>query len=82
MDGVHDMGGMHGFGSIPYEVNQAPFHEEWERRVFKKIGAYLMRHNVTLVKCFNLIDAAGTFTLSCDELRQAIIRFDLGISDK
>jgi nitrile hydratase len=34
MDGVHDMGGMHGFGPIPYEANQEPFHDEWERRVW------------------------------------------------
>ena len=31
MDGVHDMGGMHGFGSI--ERDEPPYHEEWELRV-------------------------------------------------
>ncbi len=34
MNGVHDMGGMHGFGRIHYEKNQRPFHHEWERRVW------------------------------------------------
>jgi hypothetical protein len=29
---------------------------EWQRRIFRKIGEYLRRHNVTIQKCFNLID--------------------------
>ena len=29
---------------------------EWERRIFKKIGEYLRRNNITIHKCFNLID--------------------------
>ena len=33
MDGVHDMGGMHGFGAIPIEVDEPLFHEPWEGRV-------------------------------------------------
>ena len=34
MDGVHDMGGMHGFGKVPYEKDQPTFHYEWERRAW------------------------------------------------
>jgi nitrile hydratase len=34
MNGVHDMGGMHGFGPVVREENEPVFHEEWERRVF------------------------------------------------
>ena len=34
MNGVHDMGGMDGFGAVEPEVNEPVFHEEWERRVF------------------------------------------------
>ncbi len=33
MDGVHDMGGMHGFGKVEPEENEPVFHEEWEARV-------------------------------------------------
>jgi len=33
MNGVHDMGGMHGFGPVPIE-DDAPFHADWERLVF------------------------------------------------
>lgn len=32
MNGVHDLGGMHGFGPVVAEVDEPPFHEEWERR--------------------------------------------------
>ncbi|MGY6251020.1 nitrile hydratase subunit beta [Bosea thiooxidans] len=34
MNGIHDMGGMHGFGPIPDIENEEPFHHEWERRMF------------------------------------------------
>src|ERR1051325_8975644 len=34
MDGVHDLGGMHGFGPVEHEKNEPVFHEPWEGRVF------------------------------------------------
>jgi nitrile hydratase subunit beta len=34
LNGVHDMGGTHGMGSIQYEGNEPVFHEPWEARVF------------------------------------------------
>ncbi len=34
MNGVHDMGGMHGMGPIHYEQNEPVFHARWEARVF------------------------------------------------
>jgi nitrile hydratase len=33
MDGVHDMGGMDGFGKVEPEPNEPTFHEAWEGRV-------------------------------------------------
>lgn len=33
MIGAHDMGGMHGFGPVVAEEDEAPFHHEWEGRV-------------------------------------------------
>jgi nitrile hydratase subunit beta len=33
MNGVHDMGGMHGFGAIEREVDEPVFHAPWEGRV-------------------------------------------------
>ncbi len=32
MDGVHDMGGMHGFGRVEPENDEPVFHAEWEAR--------------------------------------------------
>ena len=36
MNGVHDLGGMHGFGRVSAEPESAEpvFHAEWERRMF------------------------------------------------
>ena len=34
MNGIHDMGGMHGFGPVVAEAREPVFHEEWERRMF------------------------------------------------
>jgi nitrile hydratase beta subunit len=34
MNGVHDLGGMHGFGEVIAESGEPVFHHEWERRTF------------------------------------------------
>ena len=34
MNGIHDLGGMHGLGAIEIEQDEATFHHDWERRVF------------------------------------------------
>jgi nitrile hydratase beta subunit len=34
MNGIHDMGGMHGLGPIEIEPNEPVFHASWEGRVF------------------------------------------------
>jgi nitrile hydratase len=34
MNGVHDMGGMHGMGPIAPEPNEPVFHERWEGRIY------------------------------------------------
>jgi nitrile hydratase beta subunit len=34
MNGVHDMGGMHGMGPIRHEQNEPVFHAPWEGRVY------------------------------------------------
>ena len=43
MNGVHDMGGMHGMGPVRAEINEPVFHERWEARVYaltRAIGAW------------------------------------------
>ena len=43
MNGVHDMGGMHGMGPIDHEKDEPVFHASWEARVFamnRALGAW------------------------------------------
>ena len=39
MNGVHDMGGMDGFGKVEAEPNEPVFHERWEGRVMAMVRA-------------------------------------------
>ena len=39
MDGIHDMGGMHGFGPIEREEDEPLFHQPWEGRIFGMVQA-------------------------------------------
>ena len=45
MNGIADMGGMHGFGSVDRSDDAGPLHHEWERRIlgitFSALGAGL-----------------------------------------
>jgi nitrile hydratase len=34
MDGIHDLGGMVGFGSFEVEENEPTFHDSWEETAF------------------------------------------------
>ncbi len=34
MNGIHDLGGMHGFGPVAAEPDEPVFHHDWERRAF------------------------------------------------
>jgi nitrile hydratase subunit beta len=43
VNGVHDMGGMHGLGALEYEPHEPVFHAAWEGRVFalrRAMGAW------------------------------------------
>ena len=48
MDGVHDLGGMHGFGPVEREVNEPAFHERWEAAVYAIMRASLGTGQYTL----------------------------------
>ena len=41
MNGIHDLGGMQGFGPVVTEPNEPPFHEPWEGRVLGMVRAVL-----------------------------------------
>jgi nitrile hydratase len=58
MNGVHDMGGMHGMGLIHREQNEPVFHEQWEGRTFGLLFAMdafgkwtldALRHQIELI---------------------------------
>jgi nitrile hydratase len=46
MDGVHDMGGMHGFGPVPIEADDPVFRTRWEARVWALSGSVVRRSTV------------------------------------
>ncbi len=46
VDGVHDMGGMHGFGPVPVTDDEAVFHAPWEGRVWAMAGVLLRRTTI------------------------------------
>lgn len=55
MNGIHDMGGMDGFGPVEFEAGEPVFHHPWERTVFgiftavflARIGnAHAYRHGI------------------------------------
>src|SRR5438477_12351526 len=46
MNGVHDMGGMDGFGAIEVEVDEPVFHHRWEGRVFGLVAALAARRQL------------------------------------
>lgn len=39
MNGAHDLGGMDGFGPVPYAADEPVFHKDWEGRVYALAGA-------------------------------------------
>ena len=39
MNGIHDMGGMHGMGPVDAETDEPVFHADWERRMFAVLMA-------------------------------------------
>ena len=54
MDGVHDLGGLDGFGPVEYEEAEPLFAEDWERRAFRLmlglIGALSIRADDSAIR--------------------------------
>lgn len=50
MNGVHDMGGMHGMGPVVIEKDEPVFHAEWEARVYalQRATSFLGRWNIDM----------------------------------
>jgi len=60
MDGIHDLGGMNGFGRIEIEGDEPRFHEPWEARAFA-----LNNLSIRVLRAFNV-----------HEYRHAVERID------
>ena len=63
MDGVHDLGGVQGFGAVPHSVNEdigPTFHEDWDHLPYSLL----------------FLGAADLETFSVDELRHSIERME------
>ena len=66
MDGIHDIGGMAGFGSVEVEVDEPLFHEPWERRAFAVTvaGARLVANGSRFRHAIERMDPAAYLTTS------------------
>ncbi|UZE46851.1 nitrile hydratase subunit beta [Rhodopseudomonas sp. P2A-2r] len=65
MNGVHDMGGMDGFGKVEPEANEPMFHHEWESRVMAMVRA---------------MGAAGAFNIDASRFYREMLRPDIYLS--
>jgi nitrile hydratase len=60
MDGIHDLGGLHGFGAVEVERDEPVFHERWEARAF----------------AMNALGIAALRAYNVDEYRHAVERME------
>jgi nitrile hydratase beta subunit len=65
MNGVHDMGGMDGFGRVEIEPNEPVFHAEWEARTMALVRA---------------MGAAGAFNIDTSRFYREALRPDVYLS--
>lgn len=56
MDGIHDMGGMHGFGPVPIEQDEPLFKAPWEGRVLAMRLATAMHTGTNVDRFRHLIE--------------------------
>jgi nitrile hydratase beta subunit len=61
MNGIHDLGGMHGFGPVEREENEPPFHGDWE---------------AVMVAVQNAVCREDHGVMNIDEFRHGIERMD------
>ena len=97
MNGVHDMGGMDGFGSIIEAVDKPQFHEEWERRTMGMVNAAMagfqfsvdeFRYAIERMAPAHYLDSSyyehwleGTLTLLIEKGLFSQAEFDARITD-
>ena len=62
MDGIHDVGGVAGFGAVTVEPDEPAFHAEWERRTLRIFVAAAMA---------GVIPSGGAFRHSIERMEPA-----------
>ncbi|MEM7126676.1 MAG: nitrile hydratase subunit beta [Chloroflexota bacterium] len=62
MNSIHDMGGMDGFGPIPYEKNEPVFHHEWEGRAYAMVTQTRIKFPSGIRKDIERMDPAHYLT--------------------
>src|SRR5205085_10910601 len=65
MNGVHDMGGMDGFGKVEIEPNEPVFHAKWEARTMALVRA---------------MGAAGAFNIDTSRFHREALPPDVYLS--
>lgn len=60
MNGIHDMGGMDGFGPVVPEVDEPVFHADWEARMFAIANTLFGRGQVNLDEFRHAIERIPT----------------------
>lgn len=67
VDGVHDLGGMQGFGKVEVELDEPVFHEPWERRaLLVTFGVFMtgvntggqFRHSIERMDAAHYLDSS------------------------
>ncbi len=97
MNGIHDMGGMHGLGPVVREENEPVFHEEWEGHALALARAMLggehfnldeFRHAMERIEPSHYLRSSyyehwldGTITLLLEKGIIAQEEFDARLSD-
>lgn len=59
MNGIHDLGGMHGFGPVEREENEPVYHARWEGRMFAMFPATAVLNFYTLDELRHAIECMG-----------------------
>ncbi|MDT0633606.1 nitrile hydratase subunit beta [Spectribacter hydrogenoxidans] len=59
MNGVHDMGGLHGFGPIRPETGEPVFHQAWEQDVFASVIALMAQGVYNLDEFRHAVERIG-----------------------